>query len=139
MVARDPEASEQVWSAQVGYPGNPVYREFHRDIGFELPAAAIGTVLRPGANPGFTGFKYQRVTGREPKELYDPQAAQAQAAEDGRDFAGRRMAVRAKRRCSGVGDGMVRGGPLPETSAPEGASRNRRRKRVSKSRADVDR
>lgn len=27
--ARDPSASEQVWSASIGYPSNPVYAEFH--------------------------------------------------------------------------------------------------------------
>src|SRR5437870_3000425 len=35
---RDRESSRQVWSAQEGYPGDPFYREFYRDIGFDLPA-----------------------------------------------------------------------------------------------------
>jgi hypothetical protein len=35
--ARDVETSQQVWSAEVGYPGNAVYREFYRDIGWDLP------------------------------------------------------------------------------------------------------
>lgn len=30
VVARHPSASGQVWSAMHGYPGDPVYREFHR-------------------------------------------------------------------------------------------------------------
>src|SRR5690606_8392517 len=30
---RDPESSEQVWSAELGYPGDPRYRDFYRDIG----------------------------------------------------------------------------------------------------------
>src|SRR5205809_1138242 len=34
--ARDPSASRQVWSADEGYPGDPAYRDFYRDIGFEL-------------------------------------------------------------------------------------------------------
>ena len=29
-IARDPEISGQVWSAQMGYPGDGAYREFHR-------------------------------------------------------------------------------------------------------------
>ncbi len=29
-VARHPEVSGQVWSASIGYPGDPFYREFHR-------------------------------------------------------------------------------------------------------------
>jgi 1,4-alpha-glucan branching enzyme len=76
--ARDRDSSRQVWSAAEGYPGDPAYREFYRDIGFELPPEYI----RPGAtSPRFTGIKYHRITGREgPKELYDPTAA-AKAAE----------------------------------------------------------
>src|SRR5262245_25804777 len=35
--ARDSAASRQVWSAQEGYPGDPAYRDFYRDIGFDLP------------------------------------------------------------------------------------------------------
>lgn len=79
--ARDRDSSRQVWSAEAGYPGDPAYREFYRDIGFDLPAA----YLKPGAPtrtfPKFTGFKYHRVTGGDrTKELYDPAAA-AKAAD----------------------------------------------------------
>src|SRR6266850_808896 len=35
--ARDRESSRQVWSADEGYPGDPTYREFYRDAGFDLP------------------------------------------------------------------------------------------------------
>ncbi len=90
--ARDPAASQQVWSAEVGYPGDASYREFHRDIGFELDPETIGPALRPGGQPGFTGFKYQRVTGREPKALYEPGTASAMALEHARHFAQSRLA-----------------------------------------------
>ena len=33
---RDRESSRQVWSAEEGYPGDPAYRDFYRDIGFDL-------------------------------------------------------------------------------------------------------
>ncbi|MDQ6939571.1 MAG: DUF1957 domain-containing protein [Verrucomicrobiota bacterium] len=59
--ARDPDSSREVWSAESGYPGDPAYREFYRDVGFDLP-------LEP---PRFTGLKYHRITGRlEEKDLY---------------------------------------------------------------------
>jgi 1,4-alpha-glucan branching enzyme len=90
--ARDPAASQQVWSAEVGYPGDASYREFHRDIGFELDAEAIGPALRPAGRPGFTGFKYQRVTGGEPKALYEPAKGLARALEHARHFAQSRVA-----------------------------------------------
>ena len=35
-MARDTESSKQVWSAIEGYPGDYNYREFYRDIGFDL-------------------------------------------------------------------------------------------------------
>jgi 1,4-alpha-glucan branching enzyme len=73
--ARDRDSSRQVWSAAEGYPGDPVYREFYRDIGFERPLEH----LWPGSNSPlrkFTGIKYHRITSRHgEKELYNPAAA----------------------------------------------------------------
>jgi 1,4-alpha-glucan branching enzyme len=73
--ARDRDSSRQVWSAAEGYPGDSAYREFYRDIGFELP----GEHLWPGMTSAirkFTGIKYHRITDRAgEKELYDPAAA----------------------------------------------------------------
>ena len=62
--SRDRESSRQVWSAQHGYPGDPAYRDFYRDIGFELTPEQLAPVVRPGQERKFTGFKYHRVTGR---------------------------------------------------------------------------
>src|SRR3569832_1082033 len=39
--ARDTESSQQVWSAAEGYPGDPHYRDFYRDIGFDLPMEVV--------------------------------------------------------------------------------------------------
>jgi len=73
--ARDRDSSRQVWSATEGYPGDPAYREFYRDIGFELPPE----YLWPGAGSNhrkFTGLKYHRITSREgDKQLYEPEEA----------------------------------------------------------------
>src|SRR6267154_829063 len=33
---RDLDSAKQVWSRQEGYPGDPRYRDFYRDIGFDL-------------------------------------------------------------------------------------------------------
>jgi 1,4-alpha-glucan branching enzyme len=73
--ARDPDSSRQVWSAQGGYPGNPVYREFYRDAGFDLPLEHLGPAAQ-GIRK-FSGVKYHRITGAgDDKELYDPLAAE---------------------------------------------------------------
>jgi 1,4-alpha-glucan branching enzyme len=85
---RDPESSKQVWSAQEGYPGDPAYREFYRDIGFDLPLEYVGPYVQPDGIRVHTGLKYYRVTGRNThdKQPYDPEAAATRAAEHAADF-----------------------------------------------------
>lgn len=72
--ARDRESSRQVWSSLEGYPGDPAYRDFYRDIGFDLPQEAIRPFLPENETGGarkFTGLKYHRITGPTPhKEPY---------------------------------------------------------------------
>ena len=88
--ARDPDASEQVWSAEVGYPADPVYRDFYRDIGWDLPEDALVPVVGPGRPRRATGFKYHRITGRGPdKEIWSPEPAFARAREHARHFVAR--------------------------------------------------
>ncbi|PWT84065.1 MAG: DUF1957 domain-containing protein [Acidobacteria bacterium] len=83
--ARDRDSSWQVWSAQGGYPGDPAYREFYRDVGFDLPLEHLGPIAR-GLRK-FSGMKYHRITGRgEEKELYDPVAAERVAARQALHF-----------------------------------------------------
>ena len=68
---RDEETSVQVWSAQEGYPGDPAYRDFYRDIGFDLEHDYVRPYLDPSGLRGMTGFKYHRITGRtDHKEAY---------------------------------------------------------------------
>ncbi|PYJ99641.1 MAG: DUF1957 domain-containing protein [Verrucomicrobia bacterium] len=73
--ARDCDSSRQVWSAHEGYPGDPAYREFYRDVGFDLPMEHLGPIARGSRR--FAGVKYYRITGHsEEKELYDREAAE---------------------------------------------------------------
>jgi 1,4-alpha-glucan branching enzyme len=68
---RDEECSAQVWSAERGYPGDPEYRDFYRDIGFDLDEAYVGPFLDPAGTRHMTGLKYHRITGRhDHKEPY---------------------------------------------------------------------
>lgn len=76
---RDPETTRQVWSAAAGYPGDPWYREFHRDLGYELPLEQLAPAAHPDGIRTATGIKYYRVTGSERKEPYDPARAAQQA------------------------------------------------------------
>ncbi len=76
---RDPESSRQVWSSTEGYPGDFDYREFHKDIGHELDLEYLAPYLLDGKIRIHTGLKYWRVTGRDEKEPYDPEAAKKKA------------------------------------------------------------
>ena len=83
--ARDPHVSRQVWSAQEGYPGDPVYREFYRDIGFDLPIEHLGPAAR--GTRKFSGVKYHRITGcGDEKQLYDRARAEKAAAQHAIQF-----------------------------------------------------
>jgi 1,4-alpha-glucan branching enzyme len=67
---RDRESARQVWSAAEGYPGDPFYRDFYRDAGWDMPEDDFQRWF-PGAQRRFTGLKCHRITGAESKELYD--------------------------------------------------------------------
>ena len=87
---RDSESSEQVWSAKHGYPGDPQYRDFYRDIGFDLPLDYIGPHVHPEGHRMYTGFKYQAITHEKlhDKWVYDPDAARSRAGLHASHFRG---------------------------------------------------
>lgn len=70
--ARDHSSAKQIWSRDVGYPGEPAYRDFYRDIGFDLDLDYLNPHLPAPERRSFTGIKYHRITGPEtPKAVYD--------------------------------------------------------------------
>ena len=73
---RDPDSSKQVWSAEEGYPGDFWYRDFYRDIGFDLDYDYVRPYLPPTGQRILTGLKYHRITGKtDVKEPYEPERA----------------------------------------------------------------
>ncbi|MEF3254146.1 MAG: DUF1957 domain-containing protein [Deferribacterales bacterium] len=69
--ARDFTSSKQVWSSKEGYPGDFDYRDFYRDIGYDLDFEYIKPYICPDGTRVFTGIKYHRVTGTtDYKEYY---------------------------------------------------------------------
>jgi 1,4-alpha-glucan branching enzyme len=92
---RDAAATEAVWSDRTGYPADPVYRDFYRDIGFDLPQGEIAPFVPEGSTSVFTGFKYWAVTGRTvDKKPYDPEAARIRVADHAAHFlAGRAKSI----------------------------------------------
>ncbi|MEW5785260.1 MAG: 1,4-alpha-glucan branching protein domain-containing protein [Bacillota bacterium] len=85
---RDPETSKQVWSSQEGYPGDYDYREFYRDIAYDLPLDYIGPHLHPPGMRSDSGIKYYRITraGLAYKEPYRPEQAREKAAQHAGNF-----------------------------------------------------
>lgn len=80
--ARDIESSKQVWSATEGYPGDFDYREFYRDIGYDLDYEYVRPWLKADVRSNI-GIKYYRITGPDGhghKKPYDPDRAREKAA-----------------------------------------------------------
>lgn len=93
---RDGNTTLPVWSAREGYPGDGVYREFHRDMGWDLPEEQLQALGIPCRRP--LGLKLHRVTGRncslDQKQPYDPTAAAARVEEHAAAYlAGRAQAL----------------------------------------------
>jgi 1,4-alpha-glucan branching enzyme len=88
---RDRESSKQVWSAREGYPGDPAYRDFYRDIGMDLPEDYLHTVLPNLGHRRNTGIKYHRISGSANKEVYNRAWAMAAADHHANDFLNARI------------------------------------------------
>lgn len=83
---RDQKSARQVWSAREGYPGDPNYREFYRDVGHDLDYEYIRPYLHQNLRVD-VGIKYYRITGpTECKDFYHPQRALDRAREHAQDF-----------------------------------------------------
>jgi 1,4-alpha-glucan branching enzyme len=90
---RDVDSSRQVWSKHEGYPGDPRYRDFYRDIGFDLDFDYVKPHWPSPDLRGFTGVKYFRITGgTADKQVYDRGAALHAAAEHAGHFLEARVA-----------------------------------------------
>ena len=84
---RDIPSSKAVWSADEGYPGDYSYREFYRDIGFDLPLDYVSEYVHLGNIRVNTGFKYYAITGHtDDKRPYVPEEATRKAEEHAENF-----------------------------------------------------
>lgn len=89
---RDIESSKSVWSSEVGYPGDFRYREFYRDIGYDLDYEYIKDFIQSNGLRKNTGLKYYRITDKTGhKEPYNPQWAAAAAGEHAHNFMDNRV------------------------------------------------
>ncbi len=100
--ARDLETSQQVWSSLIGYPGDPDYREFYRDVGWDAPHEYLRPHLHADGARRPLGLKYFRVTGREVplehKQPYVPAHARGRARVHAEHFVRERIRQAARLR-----------------------------------------
>jgi 1,4-alpha-glucan branching enzyme len=90
---RDAESSKQVWSREEGYPGDAFYRDFYRDIGFDLPESELAGEVAGDGSRLMTGLKYFRITGKDvEKQPYQPGIAAERAREHAGNFVFNRAA-----------------------------------------------
>jgi 1,4-alpha-glucan branching enzyme len=74
--AIDPVTTRKVWHTENTYPADVDYREFYRDIGFDLEFNYIRPYIDPAGIRICTGIKYYRITGPiEQKEPYNRNVA----------------------------------------------------------------
>lgn len=84
---RDIESSKQVWSSKEGYPGDYDYREFYRDVGWDLDYDYIKPYLHESGIRANVGIKYYRITGPgDYKEPYNFENAKNKAADHAGNF-----------------------------------------------------
>jgi 1,4-alpha-glucan branching enzyme len=89
---RDPQSSKQVWSTDEGYPGDFRYRDFYRDVGFDLDFNYIKPFISPDGIRVFTGIKYYKITGKtDNKEPYKPDEAIEMSVEHASHFYSERV------------------------------------------------
>lgn len=84
---RDMESSKAVWSAKEGYPGDYNYRDYYRDIGFDLDYDYVKPYINGCGTRINTGIKYHRITGdTDYKEVYNRSEALSKAADHAGNF-----------------------------------------------------
>lgn len=86
---RDMESAHQVWSAETGYPGDSRYREFYRDVGYDLEYDYIKPYLHEDGVRRNVSMKYYKITGKvslNEKAPYNPNEARETAAAHAGNF-----------------------------------------------------
>ena len=88
----DIPSSQAVWSADDGYPGDFSYRDYYRDVGFDLPLDYIRPWIHEGDTRVYTGVKYHAITGKsDEKKPYSTAEARRKAEEHAENFLYNRM------------------------------------------------
>ena len=86
----DDKTKGQVWSRRHGYPGDPRYKEWYRDVVWDADWDYIPEYFKIAGVRRNSGLKYYRVTGKDvpldKKDYYHPDWAAQAAAEHSSQF-----------------------------------------------------
>jgi len=89
---RDSQSTLPVWSAKEGFPGDASYREYHKDLGWELPLNKLKEHGISSVRP--LGLKLYRITDNAislgEKEFYKEKLAEKKAEEHAISYLSRR-------------------------------------------------
>ena len=89
---RDSQSTLPVWSAKDGFPGDPLYREYHKDLGWELPLTKLKDYGIKSKRP--LGLKFYRITNNSTplgeKDFYKENLAKKKAEEHAAVYLSRR-------------------------------------------------
>jgi 1,4-alpha-glucan branching enzyme len=80
--ARDFYAHQELEEDQAPWRLDPLFLNYQRDAGYELPAEAVDAFLAPNGRRTQTGYKYWAAGNKpEDQQFYDPEKAGARARE----------------------------------------------------------
>ncbi|MDR0554201.1 MAG: DUF1957 domain-containing protein [Treponema sp.] len=87
ILIRDYSACRDINDSKTGCRFNPLYSDYGKDPGYELPAEMVKPFLGFRGERGRTGYRYWTIGGGVAgRRLYDPYRAEALAAEQARAF-----------------------------------------------------
>tara|TARA_Y100000589_G_scaffold13707_1_gene11074 strand:+ start:1110 stop:2699 length:1590 start_codon:yes stop_codon:yes gene_type:complete len=85
---RDSQSTLPVWSAREGFPGDSAYREFHKDLGWELPLSKLKEKGISCNRP--LGLKFHRITNNSislgEKDFYSESSAKKKAEDHANSY-----------------------------------------------------
>ncbi|MFH0939990.1 MAG: DUF4912 domain-containing protein, partial [Planctomycetota bacterium] len=86
----DEDTRAQIWSREAGYPGDARYKEWYRDIGYDMNWDHLPPYWKVGNTRRNTGIKYFRITSKntplQEKQPYNPEWARQAVNEQAGQF-----------------------------------------------------
>jgi 1,4-alpha-glucan branching enzyme len=87
VLARDYYAHRDLAEGETAFFLDPVYRDYHEDVGYELPAEMVQPFLSSQGVRTQTGYKYWAIGAQGgKKQVYDPVKGSEKAREQARSF-----------------------------------------------------